>query len=78
MQVLASMRRGYTREAYLSLIRRTREIIPDVTLSSDFISGRGDAVGCKNETIFSVYLLNYPLILHIFLVFPTDNVLFLL
>ena len=33
------MRRGYTREAYLSLAHRIRETIPGVALSSDFISG---------------------------------------
>ena len=33
------MRRGYTREAYLELIHRAREIIPDVTISTDMISG---------------------------------------
>lgn len=37
--VLEAMRRGYTRESYLSLVDRIREIIPEVTLSSDFISG---------------------------------------
>lgn len=37
--VLERMRRGYTREAYLNLVNRIRDIIPDVTLSSDFISG---------------------------------------
>ncbi|XP_017296633.1 CDK5 regulatory subunit-associated protein 1 [Kryptolebias marmoratus] len=38
-QVLKAMRRGYTREAYLDLVRNIRQIIPDVSLSSDFISG---------------------------------------
>lgn len=33
------MRRGYTREAYLDLVRNIKQIIPDVSLSSDFISG---------------------------------------
>ena len=33
------MRRGYTREVYLDLIKRAREMIPGVALSSDFISG---------------------------------------
>ena len=33
------MRRGYTREAYLKLVQRIREIIPEITFSSDFISG---------------------------------------
>eukprot|EP01129_Flabellula_baltica_P002718 TRINITY_DN1254_c0_g1_i1.p1 TRINITY_DN1254_c0_g1~~TRINITY_DN1254_c0_g1_i1.p1 ORF type:complete len:572 (+),score=134.95 TRINITY_DN1254_c0_g1_i1:275-1990(+) len=37
--VLERMRRGYTREAYLNLIDRIRSISPDITLSSDFISG---------------------------------------
>lgn len=37
--VLDRMRRGYTREAYLELVERVRRIMPDVTLSSDFICG---------------------------------------
>lgn len=37
--VLERMRRGYTREAYLDLIKRAREIIPGIALSSDFIAG---------------------------------------
>ncbi|XP_078172169.1 methylthiotransferase [Carex rostrata] len=37
--VLERMRRGYTREAYLELVKKIRDIIPDVGLSSDFISG---------------------------------------
>ncbi|GJN25230.1 hypothetical protein PR202_gb13030 [Eleusine coracana subsp. coracana] len=37
--VLERMRRGYTREAYLELVRKIRNVIPDVGLSSDFISG---------------------------------------
>lgn len=38
-KVLEAMRRGYSRETYLNLIQRAREVIPDVKLSSDFISG---------------------------------------
>mmetsp|Transcript_23302 Transcript_23302/g.34203 ORF Transcript_23302/g.34203 Transcript_23302/m.34203 type:complete len:593 (-) Transcript_23302:55-1833(-) len=38
-RMLEVMRRGYTREAYLELVRRARDIIPGVTISSDFISG---------------------------------------
>lgn len=38
-EVLHNMRRFYTREAYLELIQRMREVIPNVGLSSDFISG---------------------------------------
>uniref|UniRef100_A0A182P1F6 CDK5RAP1-like protein n=1 Tax=Anopheles epiroticus TaxID=199890 RepID=A0A182P1F6_9DIPT len=38
-EVLERMRRGYTREAYLNLVQDVRRIIPNVTLSSDFICG---------------------------------------
>ncbi|XP_054641405.1 CDK5 regulatory subunit-associated protein 1 isoform X2 [Dunckerocampus dactyliophorus] len=38
-RVLEAMRRGYTREAYLELVQNIRSIIPEVSLSSDFISG---------------------------------------
>ncbi|TTB41834.1 CDK5 regulatory subunit-associated protein 1 [Bagarius yarrelli] len=38
-RVLQSMRRGYTREAYLELVENIRKIIPGVSLSSDFIAG---------------------------------------
>ncbi|XP_008809208.1 CDK5RAP1-like protein isoform X1 [Phoenix dactylifera] len=37
--VLERMRRGYTREAYMDLVRKIRDIVPDVGLSSDFICG---------------------------------------
>lgn len=37
--VLQRMRRGYSREAYLALVERAREVIPNVSLSSDFIAG---------------------------------------
>ncbi|GAB4847484.1 hypothetical protein Ancab_026541 [Ancistrocladus abbreviatus] len=37
--VLQRMRRGYTREAYLDLVKKIRRIIPDVALTSDFICG---------------------------------------
>uniref|UniRef100_A0A1B6FBU2 CDK5RAP1-like protein n=1 Tax=Cuerna arida TaxID=1464854 RepID=A0A1B6FBU2_9HEMI len=38
-QVLERMRRGYTKEAYLDLIMHTRQVLPEVTISSDFICG---------------------------------------
>ncbi|XP_068598031.1 mitochondrial tRNA methylthiotransferase CDK5RAP1 [Brachionichthys hirsutus] len=38
-EVLKAMRRGYTREAYLDLVKNIKKIIPEVSLSSDFISG---------------------------------------
>ena len=37
--VLQRMRRGYTREAYLELVARIRSLLPNVTISSDFIVG---------------------------------------
>lgn len=37
--VLERMRRGYTREAYLELIDDVRGLIPEVAISSDFITG---------------------------------------
>ena len=36
---LARMGRGYTRDAYLALVARARELIPGVEFTSDFISG---------------------------------------
>ncbi|KAI5054790.1 hypothetical protein GOP47_0029935 [Adiantum capillus-veneris] len=38
-RILERMRRGYTREAYLSLVERIRSILPSSSLSSDFITG---------------------------------------
>uniref|UniRef100_A0AAY5EDI4 CDK5 regulatory subunit associated protein 1 n=1 Tax=Electrophorus electricus TaxID=8005 RepID=A0AAY5EDI4_ELEEL len=38
-RVLQTIRRGYTREAYLELVENIRKIIPGVSLSSDFITG---------------------------------------
>lgn len=48
--VLARMRRGYTREAYLELVDHVRSILPGVGLSSDFIAGTHQsciACGCR-------------------------------
>lgn len=38
--VLNRMRRGYTKEAYLDLVNHIRSIIPNVSFSSDFITGK--------------------------------------
>ena len=38
-KVLAAMKRGYTVLEYKSIIRRLREVRPDITISSDFIVG---------------------------------------
>lgn len=37
--VLERMRRGYTRESYIDLVHHVREVLPDVSISSDFICG---------------------------------------
>ncbi|KZV32569.1 hypothetical protein F511_37527 [Dorcoceras hygrometricum] len=37
--VLERMRRGYTREAYIDLVKKIRNKIPDMGISSDFICG---------------------------------------
>ena len=38
-EVLSRMRRGYSREAYVELVQKARDMIPGVAISSDFISG---------------------------------------
>ncbi len=38
-RILSLMKRGYTREEYISKMRRLREVRPDISLSSDFIIG---------------------------------------
>ncbi|KAI0225587.1 CDK5 regulatory subunit-associated protein 1 [Lamellibrachia satsuma] len=38
-RVLEAMRRGYTSNTYLALVEHIRDILPDVSLSSDFIAG---------------------------------------
>lgn len=37
--VLMRMRRGYTKETYLNLVKRLRSAIPDLAITSDFIVG---------------------------------------
>ncbi|XP_069688767.1 CDK5RAP1-like protein [Periplaneta americana] len=68
--VLERMRRGYTREAYLDLIRHVRELVPGVTLSSDFICGFcgetdeefEDTLSLMSEVKYNVaYLFAYSL-----------------
>jgi tRNA-2-methylthio-N6-dimethylallyladenosine synthase len=43
-RLLRAMNRGHTRDDYLKVVERIREVRPDIALSSDFI------VGCPGET----------------------------
>lgn len=51
-RILEQMRRGYTREAYLDLVKKIRSIIPDVAITSDFITGTLTQKHCLNRSIF--------------------------
>lgn len=60
--VLQRMRRGYTRDAYLSLVSRIRDIIPEITLSSDFISGFvGETEEDHKETLDLIQKVDYDM-----------------
>ncbi|CAI9738367.1 mitochondrial tRNA methylthiotransferase CDK5RAP1-like [Octopus vulgaris] len=50
--ILEQMRRGYTREAYLDLVHHVRHVIPDISLSSDFIAGFcGETEAAHRDTV---------------------------
>ena len=53
-RMLERMRRGYDREAYLSLVEKIRSIVPNVSLSSDFISGFCDESDQDHEDTLSL------------------------
>jgi len=52
--VLKRMRRGYTREIYLDLIDRVRQKIPEVTISTDVITGFCDETEQEHEDTLSL------------------------
>lgn len=52
--VLERMRRPYTRKQYLDLIRRMREIIPGLTLSTDIITGFCDETEEEHQDTVSL------------------------
>jgi tRNA A37 methylthiotransferase MiaB len=52
--VLERMRRGYTREAYLRLVEEMRSIIPNVWISSDFITGFCDETEQEHRDTISL------------------------
>ncbi|KAI8328204.1 tRNA-I(6)A37 thiotransferase enzyme MiaB [Chlamydoabsidia padenii] len=60
--VLERMRRGYTREAYLRLVEEMRAIIPNVWISSDFITGFCDETEAEHQdTVSLMKLVQYDM-----------------
>jgi MiaB/RimO family radical SAM methylthiotransferase len=61
-EVLDSMRRGYTREAYLDLVEKVRAIVPGVTLSSDFMTGFcGESETAHKDTLSLMETVRYDI-----------------
>ncbi|KAL2497710.1 CDK5RAP1-like protein [Abeliophyllum distichum] len=60
--VLERMRRGYTREAYLDLVKKIRSIIPDMGISSDFICGFcGETEEDHKDTLSLIRAVGYDM-----------------
>ena len=58
--VLERMRRGYSREAYLELIQDVRTLLPEVAISSDFITGFcGETEEEHRETLSLMELVQF-------------------
>ena len=54
------MRRGYTREAYLDLVAKIRQILPNIAFTTDLITGFcGETDAEHEETISLMKLVNY-------------------
>lgn len=61
--VLERMRRGYTKEAYLQLVDRLRASMPDLAITSDFITGFcGESEADHEETIDLIKRIRYNFI----------------
>lgn len=59
-RILEQMRRGYTREKYLQLVDNVRQLIPDVSLSTDIICGfPGETEAEFQETLDLVRQVRY-------------------
>ncbi|KAJ2802560.1 hypothetical protein H4R21_002369, partial [Coemansia helicoidea] len=57
---LERMRRGYTREAFLELAQHIREVIPDVTFSTDVIAGFcGETEAEHQDTVSAMRLVGF-------------------
>jgi len=52
--MLQRMRRGYSREAYLALVKQIRELIPDVSISTDLIAGFCDETEEEHQDTLSL------------------------
>ncbi|KYQ93709.1 hypothetical protein DLAC_05096 [Tieghemostelium lacteum] len=63
--VLKNMRRGYTRESYIELINTIRRVLPEATISSDFISGFCHET--EEEHLDTLSLLEYVKFDHAFM-----------
>ncbi|EYU31171.1 hypothetical protein ABFS82_08G239800 [Erythranthe guttata] len=60
--VLERMRRGYTGEAYLELVKKIRDIIPEIGISSDFICGFcGETEEDHQDTLNLVKTVGYDM-----------------
>ncbi|PIN15808.1 CDK5 activator-binding protein [Handroanthus impetiginosus] len=60
--VLERMCRGYTRQAYLDLVKKIRTIIPDLGISSDFICGFcGETEEDHQETLSLIRAVGYDM-----------------
>ncbi|KAM7542667.1 hypothetical protein Aperf_G00000015570 [Anoplocephala perfoliata] len=58
--ILKRMQRGYTREAYLELVERAKSIIPNVSISSDFIAGFcGETEADHRQTLSLIDQVSY-------------------
>ncbi len=59
-RILKAMNRGYTREGYLDLVRRLKESVPDLALTTDIIVGfPGETFEDIDETISLVKEVEY-------------------
>jgi tRNA-2-methylthio-N6-dimethylallyladenosine synthase len=59
-RVLDAMRRRYTRESYLDLVRRIRDLLPEVALSTDMIVGfPGETAADFEETLSLTEAVGY-------------------
>ncbi|XP_056169629.1 CDK5RAP1-like protein isoform X2 [Syzygium oleosum] len=60
--VLERMRRGYTRESYLDLVQKIRQIVPQMGISSDFICGFcGETEEEHEDTLSLVRAVGYDM-----------------